>query len=158
MVISPIDSSVFAAAATVLSTFLEPVQKLNLYPWEGESLNDQVSYYPSAASTVDVLANHVPRLHSILQNPPDQEPLRLPFGNILLKMSHLLLLTLGILDPPLGKVRLNIVKLISESIPQKLKSFFTALKETDIINTIIQLFFVSFQPLNVKLQFRFLEI
>jgi len=126
MVISPIDSSVFAAAATVLSTFLEPVQKLNLYPWEGESLNDQVSYYPSAASTVDVLANHVPRLHSILQNPPDQEPLRLPFG---------------ILDPPLGKVRLNIVKLISESIPQKLKSFFTALKETDIINTIIQLFF-----------------
>ena len=81
MVISPIDSSVFAAAATVLSTFLEPVQKLNLYPWEGESLNDQVSYYPSAASTVDVLANHVPRLHSILQNPPDQEPLRLPFGN-----------------------------------------------------------------------------
>ena len=88
MVISPIDSSVFAAAATVLSTFLEPVQKLNLYPWEGESLNDQVSYYPSAASTVDVLANHVPRLHSILQNPPDQEPLRLPFGNIKIKTHH----------------------------------------------------------------------
>lgn len=58
-------------------------------------------------------------------------------------MNHILLLILGILDPPLGKVRLNIVKLISESIPQKLKSFFTALKETDIINTIIQLFFVS---------------
>ena len=80
MVVSPIDSSVFASAATVLSTFMEPVQKLNLYPWEGESANDTVSYYPSANATVDVLANHVERLHSILQNPPEQQSLALPFG------------------------------------------------------------------------------
>ena len=50
---------------------------------------------------------------------------------------------LGLLDPPLGKVRLHIVRLVSESIPQKVKLFFNAIKETNLIETIIGLFFVS---------------
>ena len=52
---------------------------------------------------------------------------------------------LGTLDPPLGKVRLFIVRLISESIPQKSKALFAAIKETQILSTIISLFFVSFE-------------
>lgn len=53
-------------------------------------------------------------------------------------------MSLGTLDPPLGKVRLFIVRLISESIPQKSKALFAAIKETQILSTIISLFFVSF--------------
>jgi len=52
---------------------------------------------------------------------------------------------LGYLDPPLGKVRLHIVRLVSESIPQKMNSFFNAIKDTNLIETIISLFFVSIQ-------------
>jgi len=126
MILDPVDEAIFGSAASVLSTLLEPVQKMNFYPWEGESEKDVVSYYASATATVDVLANHVTRLHDILKQPPKLEPLKLPFGT---------------LDPPLGKVRLFIVRLLSESIPQKSKSLFAAIKETSILQTIIALFF-----------------
>ena len=48
MIVSPINSSIFASAATVLSTFLDPVQKINLYPWEGENVND-TGYGPTTS-------------------------------------------------------------------------------------------------------------
>ena len=80
MILDPVDEAIFSSAATVLTTLLEPVQKMSFYPWEGESEKDVVSYYASAVATVDVLANHVTRLHAILKSPPKLEPLKLPFG------------------------------------------------------------------------------
>ena len=82
MILDPVDEAIFGAAASVLSTLLEPVQKMNFYPWEGESEKDVVSYYASATATVDCLSNHVTRLHAILKNPPKLAPLKLPFGEL----------------------------------------------------------------------------
>lgn len=126
MLVSPIDGSVFVSAGSVLSTYMEKVQRVNLYPWADDSAPEFVSYYASAGPAVDVLSHHVPRLLKILHDPPSEPAIALPSG---------------VLDPPLGKVRLHIVRLVSESIPQKMKSFFNAIKDTNLIETIISLFF-----------------
>ena len=76
----PVADTIFGASASVLSTLLEPVHKMSFYPWEGESEKDVVTYYASATATVDVLSNHISRLHTILQSPPPIEPLKLPHG------------------------------------------------------------------------------
>lgn len=125
MLVSPIDSSVFVSCGSVLSTYMEKVQRANLYPWD-DSVPEFVSYYASAGPAVDVLSHHVPRLLKILHDPPSEPAI---------------LLSSGLLDPPLGKVRLHIVRLVSESIPQKMNSFFNAIKDTNLIETIISLFF-----------------
>ena len=36
MILDPVDEAIFGSAASVLSTLLEPVQKMNFYPWEGK--------------------------------------------------------------------------------------------------------------------------
>ena len=80
MLVSPIDSSVFASAASVLSTYMEKVQRVNLYPWADDSAPEFVSYYASAAPAVQVLSHHVPRLLKILHDPPTEPPITLPSG------------------------------------------------------------------------------
>ena len=80
MLVSPLDASVFVSAGEVLSTYMEKVQRANLYPWADDNTADYVSYYASAAPAVDVLANHVPRLLKILHNPPVDLPITLPSG------------------------------------------------------------------------------
>ena len=80
MVVSPIDPSVFASAASVLSTYMEKVQRVNLYPWADEAAPEFVCYYASAQPAVEVISNHVQRLLNILHTPPQEPAVRLPSG------------------------------------------------------------------------------
>ena len=83
MVVSPIDPSVFASAASVLSTYMEKVQRVNLYPWADEAAPEFVCYYASAQPAVEVISNHVQRLLNILHTPPQEPAVRLPSGKLI---------------------------------------------------------------------------
>ena len=52
-------------------------------------------------------------------------------------------LALGRLEKPLGRVRLQIIRLISEAIPQNVQPFFNALKDEKLLDIILSLFIVS---------------
>jgi len=126
MLVEPINSAIVASTGSILSTYLEKVQRITPFAaWIDDPGQETDSFYPSAAPCVDTLANHVPRLRNILRSPPPEPSVSLPHCR---------------LEQPLGRVRLQIIRLISESIPQNVQSFFNALKDEKLLDIILSLF------------------
>ncbi|CAG5098748.1 Oidioi.mRNA.OKI2018_I69.XSR.g15941.t2.cds [Oikopleura dioica] len=126
MLVEPINSAIVASTGSILSTYLEKVQRITPFAaWIDDPGQESDKYYPSAAPCVDTLANHVSRLKEILRNPPPEPAVALPHCR---------------LEKPLGRVRLQIIRLISEAIPQNVQPFFNALKDEKLLDIILSLF------------------
>lgn len=76
-------------------------------------------------STIDVLSGRFKDLHKILIKPRNISPMETTFGT---------------LDPPLGKVRLNIAGLVTAAIATNTKIINEELAKTEIIQTLLDLF------------------
>ena len=79
MLVEPINSAIVASTGSILSTYLEKVQRITPFAaWIDDPGQESDKYYPSAAPCVDTLANHVSRLKEILRNPPPEPAVALP--------------------------------------------------------------------------------
>ena len=84
MLVEPINSAIVASTGSILSTYLEKVQRITPFAaWIDDPGQETDSFYPSATPCVDTLANHVPRLRNILRSPPREPSVSLPHCKLL---------------------------------------------------------------------------
>ncbi|XP_069056861.1 serine/threonine-protein phosphatase 6 regulatory subunit 1 isoform X2 [Pleurodeles waltl] len=132
------NESVIVNGIQVLLTLLEPRRPRNeLGGMSGFycNLDGQLEMNPpeldftssqASAGTLVTIKENLKKFHQLLLEPPKKESLQT---------------TWGILDPPLGNTRLNVVKLVASSLNANNEALNQELMELDTMNVILDLYF-----------------
>lgn len=80
----------------------------------------------NVSALVEAVIPYLPQLHELLENPGSSSPVEL---------------TIGVLDPPFGNARLQIVRLITALLVTNIQDVYTKLAELNTLQVLIDLFF-----------------